>query len=412
MRKIYTILIIIISITLIAFLWWYLLLREKNIPTTEIIRDILPFGTGEDINIGTLPLGDIGSGSIETTSFDQFGIPIVNLFRISNTPVAGTLVLNRNNQTVVRYVDRGTGHIYDVALPSSASSTPLDKIKVTNNTLPKIYEAYFRPDGNAVLLRSLKGDSDVVENLSLTLTQPKSTSTLYTVSSTALRGDINSVTVGSGNTLFYSLRDTSSIVSSAFNGTGSRTLLNSPFNDWQLAIAGNNLFIHTKASSQASGYAYTLNTSGGTLKKILGPLNGLTIKPNASGSKVLYSYMNGNEIKLVAKNLSSQTLSEISPATLSEKCIWSIKNVDVFFCGVPYNKISNAEPENWYMGATHFSDNIWLFNTKTETKQVLVEPKTSLGIDIDVMEPKLSSDENYLIFINKNDLTLWAFRLP
>ena len=41
----------------------------------------------------------------------------------------------------------------------------------------------------------------------------------------------------------------------------------------------------------------------------------------------------------------------------------------------------------------------------------MVEPKPTLGIDIDAVELKLSPDEDYLIFINKTDLTLWAIKL-
>ena len=280
--------------------------------------------------------------------------------------------------------------------------------------MPKIYEAYFRPDGNAVLLRSLKDDSDVVENRVFTLTSPKSTSTdnLYTVSSTALRGDISTIAVaGTGNTLFYALRDVSSVVSSTFNGTGSKTLLTSPFSDWRLAMTGNSLVLHTKASTNVSGYAYTLNTSNGVLTKILGPLNGLLALPNASGNQVLYSYVENNETRLFAKNLQSKDVSEISPATLAEKCVWSAKNTNTVFCGAPTYNPEAGEPDNWYSGVTHFSDRIWSFDTSIEIAKILAEPKENLGIDIDVIEPKLSPNEDYLIFVNKTDLSLWALRL-
>src|SRR3990167_9432725 len=230
MKKIFIILITVVAVVLIVFLGWYFILRNPNIPVGEAIRDILPFGSGDDISGPTTNDPRLTTGTGEQQVFDEFAVPTAKLFRLSNTPVAGAVVLNprstssgqgSTSTTIVRYVDRATGHIYDVNLAT------LEKTKVTNQTLPKIYEAYFRPDGNAVLFRSLKNDSDVVENLSLALTPPTATvstsspqaSTLYSVSSTALRGDISSVAVGSGNTLFYALRDTSSIVSSAFNGT-------------------------------------------------------------------------------------------------------------------------------------------------------------------------------------------------
>lgn len=410
MKKISIILITALLVILAAFFGWYLFFRNPNIPAEEAIRSILPFGLGEDVSIPTN--SDNLSTSLDkaqdkSLEIDEFSNPTADLFRISNTPVAGAATFKKGGRTIVRYVDRATGHIYDTDLAT------LVKIKVTNQTLPKIYEAYFRPDGNAVLLRSLKDDSDVVENLSLALTPPQATSSgaLYNVSSTALRGNIGAVAVGSGNTLVYVLRDTSSIVSSAFNGTGRRTLLTSSFTDWRLAATGNSLVLYTKASASAPGYAYTLNTSSGAFTKILGLLNGLTAIPNTLGNRVLYSYVENNKIRAFAKNLTSNALTEILPTTLAEKCTWSVKDAGMLFCGAPTDDPGAGEPDGWYRGLTYFSDRIWLFDTNIDIAQVLAEPKQSLGIDIDVVEPKLSPDEDYFIFINKIDLSLWAFKL-
>ena len=390
-------------VAIFALIGWYLFFRNPNIPVEEAVRNILPFGSAPTPSGVGVPTSDPTGASEEIDAR-----PTTNLFRISSTPVAGAVIFTKNNQTIVRYVDRATGHIYDTDLAM------LVKTKVANQTLPKIYEAYFRPDGNAVLLRSLKEDSDVVENIVLTLTPPKSISTdaLYTVSSAALRGDIGAVaTADSGNTLFYALRDTSTINSSAFNGTGAKTLLASPFTDWRLAVAGNNLVVYTKASAGAAGYAYTLNTASRAFTKILGPFNGLAVVPNKADNRVLYSYFENDGTRLFVKNLVNNALSEILPTTLAEKCVWSAKNIGTFFCGTPTAGITGAEPDNWYKGATHFSDYIWRFDTNSEVAQLLSEPKRSFGVDIDVIDPKLSPDENYLVFINKTDLSLWALKL-
>lgn len=412
MKKITFILIILFSIILVIFVGWYFFLRDPAMPVGEAVRNILPFGSGERVGSPLPPLDTIDDSGTGIVSPDEFGIPTADLFRISDTPVAGMVTFTRNNQTVVRYADRGTGHIYDAVLPTEAGSTALEKIKVSNQTLPKIYEAYFRSDGNAVLFRSLRDDSDTAENLSLILTPPRATSTaLYNVSSTLLRGDMTAVAVGSGDTLFYALRDTSSIISSAFNGAGTRTLFSSAFNNWRLTRAGNNLVIYTKASAKAPGYAYTLNVSGGTPAKILGPLNGLVVVPDVSGNKILYSYIENGKTRLFVRNTRGQNVSEISPATIAEKCAWGVRSVNLVFCGSPVNSTGLPEPDGWYRGASHFSDNIWLFNTDIQTAQVLAEPKPTLGIDIDVYEPRLSPNEDFLIFINKTDFSLWALRL-
>ena len=125
----------------------------------------------------------------------------------------------------------------------------------------------------------------------------------------------------------------------------------------------------------------------------------------------MYSYVENNETRLFAKNLTNNALSEILPTTIAEKCIWSIKQIDTVFCGAPIDGLGPNEPDDWYRGATHFSDSIWLFNTGAEFAQVLSEPKTEFGVDLDLAEPKLSPDEDYLIFTNNTDLSLWALKL-
>ena len=83
----------------------------------------------------------------------------------------------------------------------------------------------------------------------------------------------------------------------------------------------------------------------------------------------------------------------------------------MIFCGSPSDEIGQNEPDSWYRGATIFSDRIWSFNTDTEITQVLIEPAIVLDIDIDMIGPTLSPKEDYLVFINKTDLSLWALKL-
>lgn len=395
--------ILIVSLLMIVFLGWFFL-RDGDTPIIESIKNGLPFGSGEGVN---LPIAN-GDDAVGAFISDESGAPTTDLFPISNTPVAGFVALTRDKETIVRYVDKATGHIYDTRLST------LEKMKITNQTLPKIYEAHFRSDGNAVLLRSLN-ENESGKNISLALTPPKTTSTsspqLYSVSATTLRGDIDSVAVGVGNTLFYTLKDSSSIVSSTFDNTSLKTIFTSAFNNWRLSRTGNNLVIYTKASASAPGYAYNLNVGNGVISKILGPQSGLTVTPNSTGNVILYSYFENNTTRLFVRNVSSNTDFEILPTTLSEKCTWSSKQNAILFCATPTGGVNGTEPDNWYKGVTHFSDYIWRFDTAAEIAQLIIEPKVEFDVDLDVYEPKLSPDENYLIFINKIDLSLWALKL-
>lgn len=405
-----TIILLLILAGLVAYRF---ISSDGELTLGESIVQTLPFGSGEDFvgvpsdpyeNINNNPTG----GDLSNLNSGE-----TNLLRLSDTPVAGAVAFSRGGRNVVRYIDRATGHITDALLPTSTTTSAIEKVRVTNNTLPKIYEAHFRNDGSSLLIRSLLNDTDTVENTVLTLTPPTQATTteFYSVSATPLRGDWDSVTLSSTNNLFYVLRDSNSIVTSTLTGANTRTILTSAFSDWKLSPSGSNLVIYTKPSGLASGYAYSLNVSSGALTKIAGPLNALMVTPNTAGNRYLYSYFEDGLSKLATRTSQGEAVSEISPSTLAEKCVWSAREIDVVFCGSPVEEIGINEPDSWYRGQTQFSDRIWKFDTKLQTASVLVEPNKTFGIDVDVINPTLSADESYLIFTNKRDLTLWALRL-
>lgn len=390
-------------------LGWYFFLNKNSAPVADIARGISPFGSGEN-----LPNGEMVNSSIpaiiegKVSVNNQPEIPTADLFKVTSEPVAGFVILSdKTSTTTARYVERATGHIYSADLLTNI------KNRLSNQTLPKIYEAYFNQNGDSVLLRSLKNDSDMVENTIISLTPDKTKTEIpYQISLNPLRRDIKAVAVGSNNTLFYVSRDTNTITSSSFENTNKKTVLASPFTNWRLITAGRNLMIHTKASFNVPGYAYSVNINSGGLIKILGPLNGLVASINPSGTRVLYSYNENGQNKLFVKNLKEDKTLEILPATLADKCIWSTKREWVIFCAIPINGLSDGEPDNWYKGVTHFSDYIWFFDTNSNVARVLTESDRPFGTEIDVIEPKLSENEDYMAFINKLDLSLWALKLP
>ena len=126
---------------------------------------------------------------------------------------------------------------------------------------------------------------------------------------------------------------------------------------------------------------------------------------------MVYSYSSNGETVFEFKNLSDGLSDQILPTTFADKCIWSKKSAGVLYCGTPSTTIGSGEPDNWYQGITHFSDQIWRFSTITYTSEILSEPKKDSGTDIDLINPSLSPNEDYLFFMNKNDLTLWALKL-
>lgn len=399
------ILISVLLLVVLLTLGWFFFIRTSTSPLAETINDILPFGSGEDAGPGT-GNGDPEGGE-DPTDTDTNTAPTARLFKITDTPTAGAIAFERNNELFIRYVERSTGHIFDV------SPATLTKIQITNNTLPKIYEALFKKDGGGVVIRSIQSGTDMITNTSLTLTAPKSTSTedLYTVQATALRGNLGDMGVSSAGSLAYVQHDTGVVAISGFAGEKPQTLFTSAFTNWVLDWAGTNVLLTTKAGADASGYSYLINTGTGAMRKLLGPLDALTTLPNVNGTRALYSYTNRTKPVLSALNIANGNSTNVIPATYPEKCVWSARSTSVVYCGVPLGGLPVDGPERWYQGITHFSDRIWRFDVDTDFTDLIAEPEKSQGVKIDATNLSLSPDEDYLIFTNRTDLTLWALKL-
>ncbi|CAN5138767.1 hypothetical protein BH11PAT3_BH11PAT3_0050 [soil metagenome] len=399
-------LIITISIALIIVfgaLGWYFYTRTSTPPQLTPVNGGLPFGAGG----GNISPGTPAGNSATTTGLDSVGRPTARLFRLVDTPVSGWVSFIKNGSTIIRYVDRATGHIMDV------NPVTLERTKITNNTLPKIYEADFKNDASGVVLRSLKDGSDEVQNLSVTLIPPKATSTdeLYQIDSTILIGKIGDLSVAPDNSLFYTTLDTGSIIHSGFKGEKQTTLFTSDFTNWKLDIFGTNILLTSKSSINLPSYAYSLNNVSGGLTKLLGPLSGLSVSPSSSGAYIAYSYGSNSQSTFRILNTKPKAVSVVEPATLGEKCTWSSKSAGALYCGVPVGGVGPTEPDSWYQGVTHFTDRIWRFNAETGFTDVLSDPKKDFNIELDVENPHLSPDEDYLLFRNRDDQTLWALRL-
>jgi hypothetical protein len=361
-----------------------------------------PFGTPDSTLPAAQPDFEGEVPALSGAQVGEAGESHLKLFEIESAPVAGFVALSHGSTTVVRYAERATGNIFDARLPD------LEKTRLTNETIPQVYEAYFRTDGSAVLYRTLDA-GDTIKNMSLTLTAPKaSSSPFYQIAMTLLQGDLDGISVGKGDSLSYVAKNAGSVNTSTFDGESARTLWSGPFTSWRTTSWGPSLLLFTKPSFALPGYAYSV--SSGNLTKLVGPLYGLIATPNPAGTYLIYSYTSGGVTALAAQSTNGVAVS-FAPATLADKCVGSAKEKASFVCGVPSSGVYGEEPDAWYQGKVHFSDDIWKFDAAAQSASLVLEPETIFGVPVDVSLPALSADEHYLIFVNARDLSLWAAEL-
>ena len=137
---------------------------------------------------------------------------------------------------------------------------------------------------------------------------------------------------------------------------------------------------------------------------------GLTTNPNLDGSYTLYNTSIEN-LDLGAKKGNTNTALYLTTKTLPEKCVWSKKNIKVAYCAVPSYFVKTGYPEKWYQGLISFVDDFWSINVETGEQKLIYRPSSENKPLQDVTNLSLNDKENYLFFINKNDLSLWGLTI-
>ena len=408
MSKKLTILIIILTIILGSGILYYLLGgKVDGLPGIPG----LPFGEAPaDTNGEGTSSGETNNGSEGETPIDTVGggTDGAKLTKITSEPVAGAITFINKGSTYLRYVDRATGHISEVKLST------MERSKILNVTRPKIYQAIWKKDGSGFVERTLDAEENVV-NTSVSLVQSTSTSSTtepYIIRSTLLKGEVGEIVLGLESSLIYNLTDSGVVATSNFLGEKPKTLFTLPFTSWRIApVSTTTALLTTKPSVMGQGYSYLTNLSTGKLTKILGPLSGLSAKVKSDSSRVIYSYIDNNKLELRARDLKTGVVTDILPKTLADKCTWSKRVGGIVYCAAP-KTLPPGLPDSWYQGEVGFTDSFWRFNIDTDTAEELYVPQIDSEGIIDVYLPELSPDQDYIVFINKADLSLWVLKLP
>lgn len=307
----------------------------------------------------------------------------------------------------IRYVDRATGNIYE-----TATNTP-SLTRISNTTVPKIYESYFVDKDDSLVIRDLIGNTDIIRTRYGNLDFATTSTDEKTLLLSDLPLNIFQLVVSPNkDKIFYITNEQNRGVISRPNGANKINVFDSQLKEW-LAVwpTTNSIVITTKASGFAQGFSYLLNPDTRSVTRLLGDILGLTTLPSPDLSKILFSYSTRGSIKLSLYDRKTNEYTDLIYNTLSEKCVWSKKEKDVIFCAVPKNIAFDTYPDVWYQGLITFSDSIIKMNTKTGESRFIIDIQNESKEVVDVINPILSKEEDYLLFTNKTDLILWGLRL-
>ncbi len=346
------------------------------------------------------------------------GATLPRLYELHKAPVAGVGFIESGkgtNRTVMaRYIERGLGHIYETSLDTLFES------RISNETHSRLNEALWGNGGKSVVIRSFDEAEGVIRTRILNL--GSSAPSFARGTSTAQTSDFIQTeeiflpdyipflaTAEDGaDKIFYLENGISSSVGVVANFRGSSTgIFNSTFTEWLPQFPNQNLVtLTTKPSTNIPGYLFFLDTKTKAVSKILSVINGLTTLTSRDGKSVLFAETKDGAPELSVYNVTKKEILTLFMQTLPEKCAWSVKESAVVYCAVP-QAIPTAEyPDQWYQGLVSFSDSIWKINTVTSVAEKIYDLPS-----LDVINPAISSDDTYFLFMNKVTSTPWVFRI-
>lgn len=341
------------------------------------------------------------------------------LYELRKTPVAGSGFVETGKgasySISVRSVDRGLGHIFETPL-----STYIET-RIVNETRPRISEALWGNGGKSVVMRYLENTEEnsikthIINLKGTPPLSPGSSDDFLKVEDVVLPDFIPFVAVSEDKTdkLFYLEDNGASSVGYVTNSKGVFSkVFESTVTEWLPQFPNQKLVtLTTKPSANVLGYSFFLNTDNKSVTKVLSGINGLTTLTSRDGKLILFSESRGGFPELSLYDVAKKISYPLSVQTLPEKCAWSAKDLLVAYCAVPQNLLRANYPDQWYQGLVSFSDVIMKIDTKTKTSELVLNPGSLGASSLDIINPVLSSDDSYLLFMNKGSGTPWVYRL-
>ena len=424
MKKTITI-IIIVFLILLGGVGYYLYVNSgnQNVSSGKIfdsVKNFFPFGAP---NSQTEPVSTNTSSSTNQNN-NTTPVKIPRMFQISETPTAGFVAIDTTStssqisfnkeknatsstttkqiETFVRFVERATGHITEAKIPT------LEKTRVSNITIPKVYESFLNASGTEFITRTLYGESIVTEYRKLT----SGTSTATSSQPTTYPYNTD-IFITKGNSVFYTTKSSTGSVGyiGTFDNKKPTQIFTTPLRDISASWNGGNIIeIFSKPNSVEAGFSFAVDIKKKTIKESLSNILGLTINTNFDGTYSLYN-TNVETLTLGAKQGATNTAYLLGIRTLPEKCVWSKKHAMIAYCVLPNYVEKVGLPEKWYQGVTSFNDAFWSVNVETGEQNLIYQPNSDGKIQPDGINLSLNDKENYLFFINKKDLSLWGLSL-
>ncbi len=299
--------------------------------------------------------------------------------------------------TNIFFIERQSGHVFSYGVETGTLT------RTSNRTIPGIQEAFWLPDASRAFVRYLSGSNFEVINTYTLLANGEAGS--------FLPQNLDAIDVSSSTVLTLASSDTGSVGSiERANGTGAKTVFSTPLSSLRASFAGGTSYlVTTKASGRIDGYAFLVDGEG-RFSRVAGPLRGLAAKASPRGNWVLVSATSGTGMTTALVDTKTRETIALPLGTIADKCVWAPDETAVY-CGVPVRPSNGTYPDDWYQGAARFSDRIWKIDVVGRFAQLTLDFSKETEQSLDATALALDPQARVLVFMNKNDGSLWSYQL-
>lgn len=360
---------------------------------------LLIFGTPQSANDVFTDLGIIqgssGGGEVVyeepplTEELTRLSISLEPLQMLTTLPVAGFAIATSGEDTIVRFVEKGTGHVYDINLESGV------QVLISGTTVPRTTEAYFAPDLMSFVTVSDVGERQIslwqfVENEALSITR------------TALFSDAYDFTFIDNTTLHYARSNNVQTYGYVYDLTRQEER-----QVYRVDIPGLSSYYHDgdwyvapKPTQYLIGALYRVE-NGNRLTPMSKTVLGFI--PFFSEAGIITNRLtDGYYSSLLTDGITEQMFLQ------PEKCV--SLDVENIWCGADALYPEASYLEDWYKGTVVNDDSLLRIRLNDVSVKTLIVPSTAIGQTLDMVNLQFTPQKDFLIFKNRTDSMLWIYR--
>lgn len=321
------------------------------------------------------------------------------LFQLYDKPVVSSVVFKRSNRSYVRFMEEGTGHVYEYDIADKKS------YRISNTSVPKIQEAFWSMDGTIVAFRY--EDGATLKAAVAELATSTSESSFRKVS--FLPEGIRSLALSpDGADIFYITPGTAAGTATGIvarrDGSSPRILFSSKMPRWFVSWPSANSVLIASPWSEDGGIVYRINPNTGA-QTIVHTTQGLFLGAigGPAGDVLAIDSQSGWVANVVSASGSGDGLLLSIPSS----CAFAREATSTAICS-SLPRDAAAVRVAWARGEYDIAGELFSLNLDGNYLGVLLRASEVGDRIFDIVNPALAPDASYATFKNRVDGLLWG----